>query len=117
MQAQRCLTLVYAKDSFCSKAIGFGFESQSSFLSLDISVTLLSLIVTDRAIIIKSLHQTNQKCMDLGYSGAKNSLHQNNQKCMGLDYSGAKKSVHQNNQKCMGLGYFGAMHLCNPCLC
>ena len=53
-----------------------------------------------------------------GYYGAIiiNSLHQNNQKCMGLGYSGAKKSLHQNNQKCMGLGYFGAMHLYNPCL-
>ena len=33
----------------CIKAIGLGSESQSIFLSLDISVTLLSLIVTDRA--------------------------------------------------------------------
>ena len=29
------LNLVYANDPFCSKAIGLGFESQSSFLSLD----------------------------------------------------------------------------------
>ena len=32
---QALLNLVYAKDPFCSKAIGLGFESQSSFLSLD----------------------------------------------------------------------------------
>ena len=28
------LDLIYAKNSLCSKAIGLGFESQSSFLSL-----------------------------------------------------------------------------------
>ena len=42
------LDLDYTKDSLCSNAKGLGFESHSSFLSLD-SVTLVSVIVMDRS--------------------------------------------------------------------